>query len=116
MVSWNGSPRIDPEVLKKQASYHWSDKTPKASCAGCRKDKGDHVKAKSTVGTHYQPVETPDQSYARKVPIKYGGIYEGGDSAMVKLIKDYAIEGGKKEGKPNGQFYFDVAGARDAAR
>ena len=48
------------------------------------------------------------------MPKKYDG--PGGDDFMQKYIKEFAVEGGKVDGKPNGQFWFEKAGAKLAAK
>ena len=59
----------------------------------------------------------PEEGFAptkdRKIPEKYTGI---GDTFTGDMIKKYAMEGGKKEGKPNGQFWFEFEGAREASK
>ena len=49
----------------------------------------------------------------RKIPEKYTGT---GDVFMGEMIKKYAMEGGKKKGKPNGDFWFEFEGAREASK
>jgi len=62
------------------------------------------------------------KEYSRQVPSKYQktstayGTQGGGDDFMSKMIKEYAIEGGKDKGEPNGQFWFEPEGARKAAK
>jgi len=35
---------------------------------------------------------------------------------MGDLVSKYAVEGGKASGGPNGKFWFEYDGARDAAK
>ena len=38
----------------------------------------------------------------------------GGDSFMRELVKKFAVEGGKEKEVPNGEFWFDRKGAKEA--
>ena len=117
--------QIDPEVSRRDATYHWSDVVPEPvglGRIGCDDDllnAFEAVMKEKSKQTAYHPDEhetkkSNSKSYTRVVPEKYTGI--SGDSFMHKLIVEHAIEGGKAQGKPNGQFWFEPAGARAAAK
>ena len=55
----------------------------------------------------YTPGET-----TRTLPEIYTGF---GDNFMGQMVLNYAIEGGKVEGAPNGKFWFEYDGAKAAA-
>lgn len=38
----------------------------------------------------------------------------GGDSFMREIVKKFAVEGGKEKEVPNGEFWFDRKGAKEA--
>ena len=61
----------------------------------------------------YQASESGKGAYTRVVPAKYTGI---GDTFMGELVSKYAVEGGKGSGTPNGNFWFEYDGARDATK
>ena len=111
---------IDPLVQQRNDKFHWTQNvedwetkhyyTPcgqnKVEKAAYEKIETDKVKKEA-----YLP---GDEKYKRVIPTKYTG--QSGDSFMANIIKNYAVEGGKKEGKPNGAFWFEPLGAKKASQ
>ena len=95
----------DPDVLKKMSTYNWEDVPPHSSAFYICNNK---LKVTREVA---EPGFPP--SGERKLPDRYQG--QIGDNFMGAIISKYAMEGGKPQGKPNGDFWFEWDGAEKAS-
>lgn len=98
--------KMDPDVAAAHQTYSWDQVPPSATAyMYCIKDVGEGM-VKPEAG--FKPGEGE-----RKLPAKYTG---DGDTFTGEMVQKYATEGGKADGKPNGEFWFDFGGARKAAK
>lgn len=97
--------RQDPEVLQKMSKYNWEDVPPHSNAFYICNNK---LKVTREVA---EPGFPP--SADRKLPERYQG--QTGDNFMGEIISKYAMEGGKAQGKPNGEFWFEWDGAEKAS-
>ena len=101
---------VDPEVTAREKTYSWETVIPypRRPCPNYQED----INPESRKHGYHADEKAP--LYTRKVPAKYAGT--GGDDFMLKYIKEFAVEGGKLDGKPNGQFWFEKEGAKRACK
>ena len=100
--------RMDPDVAEAHGTYQWDQVPPHSTGHSYCQTKRPEGMGKPEEG--FKP-----GGKDRKIPEKFTG---QGDSFTGEMIKKYAIEGGKssKDKKPNGQFWFEFEGARQAAK
>ena len=95
----------DPDVLDAMKKYNWEEVPPHSQAH-------DFCRIKVLPDVKVEPGYKPGEG-DRKIHDKYK---ESGDTFMGEMIEKYAIEGGKAQGKPNGQFWFEWEGGRVAAK
>ena len=103
-------------------SYHWTANIDNGTSlnympCGIRNLISEEVaKAHRDVSlkSNYHP---GDKDYKRIIPAQYQQTNgQGGDNFMASAIQNWAVEGGKDKGKPNGQFWFEPYGAQLASK
>ena len=97
--------RQDPDVLLKMSKYSWEDVPPHSNAFYICNNK---LKVTREVA---EPGFPP--SGDRKLPERFQG--QVGDNFMGEIVSKYAMEGGKAQGKPNGDFWFEWDGAEKAS-